>query len=115
MGLFGKKKNNKDIDDSLNIQPKESTYDKIVFEKLSSDDDPYLTHLADQMIDGCPLILNFEPLDIDQANKVIAFFSGVVYAIKGEIVLIKEKVFMFANKEVYKDGSMEQFLKDFVE
>lgn len=115
MGLFGKKKNNKDLDDSLNIQPKESTYDKIVFEKLTSDDDPYLTHLADQMMDGCPLILNFDTLDIDQANKVIAFFSGVVYATKGEIVHIQEKVFMFANKDVYKDGSMDQFIKDIVE
>ncbi len=115
MGLFGKKKNSKNTDDSLNLQPKESTYDRIIFEKLSSDDDPYLTHLADQMMDGSPLILNFEPLDVDQANKVIAFFSGIAYATKGEIVHIQEKVFMFANKNVYLDGSMEEFLKDIVE
>jgi len=96
-------------------EPVETTYDKLVFEKLSSDDDYYLTALADQMIAGFPLILNFEPLEIDQANKVIAFFSGVVYAIKGEIVHIQEKVFLFANKDVYKDGSIEGFLKEIVE
>ncbi len=115
MGLFSKKKKTKNQDDLIATQPKESTYDRIVFEKLASDDDSYLTHLADQMMDGCPLILNFEPLDIDQANKVVAFFSGVVYATKGEIVHIQEKVFMFANKDVYKDGSMDQFIKDIVE
>ncbi|QWB95283.1 cell division protein SepF [Mycoplasmatota bacterium] len=67
------------------------------------------------MINGSPLILNFEPLDIDQANKVVAFFSGVVYAITGEIVHIQEKVFLFANKDVYKDGTIEEFLKEIVE
>ncbi len=109
--VFGKKKKAKN---AVN-EPVESTYDKIVFEKLSSDDDHYLTHLADQMIEGAPLILNFDTLDIDQANKVIAFFSGVVYAITGEIVHIQEKVFLFANKDVYKDGSMDDFLKEIVE
>lgn len=109
MGLF-RKKNKKA--DQVN---KELTRDQIVFEKLKTDQDEYLTSLADQMTDGKPLILNFDPLNIDQANKVIAFFSGVVYAIQGEIVQIQEKVFMFSNKDVYVDGSMEEFLKDFVE
>jgi cell division inhibitor SepF len=111
MGIFGKK-NKKD---QFTNEPVESTYDKLIFEKLESDDDHYLTGLADKMIDGSPLILNFEPLDIDQANKVVAFFSGVVYAITGEIVHIQEKVFLFANKDVYKDGTIEEFLKEIVE
>jgi cell division inhibitor SepF len=113
MGLFRKKQNKNQK--QLKFESKESTYDLIIFEKLESDEDAYLTNLADQMIDGHPLILNFEPLDIDQANKVIAFFSGIVYAVKGEIVLIQEKVFMFANKDVYLDGSMDEFIKDIVE
>lgn len=111
MAFGSKKKKSKDIVEEV----VESTYDKIIFEKLNSDDDHYLTNLADQMIAGAPLILNFEPLDVDQANKVIAFFSGVVYAITGEIVHIQEKVFLFANKDVYKDGSIEGFLKEIVE
>ena len=110
MGIF-KKKQNKDVIEEKVV----STYDKIIFEKLSTDDDHYLTNLADQMIDGSPLILNFDMLDVDQANKVIAFFSGVVYALTGEIVHIQEKVFLFANKDVYKDGTIEGFLKEIVE
>ena len=111
MGLFSKKKKKQE---TKNNEPIETTYERIKFEKLSSDDDRYLTDLADQMIKGAPLILNFDLLNIDQANKVIAFFSGVVYAITGEIVHIQEKVFLFANKDVYKDGTIEDFLKEIV-
>jgi len=112
MGLFSvsKKKKDKVIEEKV-VQKS----DQIVFEKLSSDDDAYLTSLADMLLKGQPLILNFEPLDIDQANKAVAFFSGVVYAIEGEIVNVQEKVFMFATKDVYDDGTMEEFLKEIVE
>jgi len=111
MGLFSKNKKKK-VDDMVEKAP---TSEMIVFEKLKSDDDRYLTSLADQMMDGHPLILSFDLLDIDQANKVIAFLSGVVYAQKGEILNVKEKVFMFANHDVYDDGSMDDFLKEIVE
>ncbi|MBN2300277.1 MAG: cell division protein SepF [Acholeplasmataceae bacterium] len=113
MGLFsvGKKKKQKEVD----LEEKKMMSDQIIFEKLENDDDAYLTGLADQMLEGHPLILNFEPLDIDQANKVIAFLSGVIYVIKGEIVNVQEKVFMFATSDVYDDGSIEDFLKEIVE
>ncbi|TNF07357.1 MAG: cell division protein SepF [Bacillota bacterium] len=111
MGLFSKNKKNKtDV-----VLEKVSTYEKIIFESLSSDDDKYLTKLADKLMDGQPLILNFDKLDIDQANKVIAFLSGIVYAVKGEILNVQEKVFMFALGDVYQDGSMDDFLKEIVE
>lgn len=112
MGLFAKSNKKKTVQKEEKVIPKA---EQIVFEKLSSDDDKYLTGLADEMLLGKPLILNFEPLDIDQANKAIAFFSGVTYAVEGEIVNVQEKVFMFATKDVYEDGSMEDFLKEIVE
>jgi cell division inhibitor SepF len=112
MGLFSKSQKKKGVKEEEKLVLK---VDQIIFEKLSSDDDQYLTSLAQKMMNGFPVILNFSDLDIDQANKVIAFLSGVIYAISGEIVSIQEKVFMFADKDVYDDGSMEEFLKDFVE
>ena len=111
MGLFSKNKKK----DKNEIVEKVPTSERILFEKLKSDDDKYLIKLADEMIQGNPLILSFDTLDIDQANKVIAFLSGVCYAIKGEILNIKEKVFMFADQHVYEDGTMEDFLKEIVE
>jgi len=113
MGLFSVGKKKKKIEDIIDDNVLSS--DQIIFEKLESDDDKYLTGLADQMLNGHPLILSFDSLDIDQANKVVAFLSGVCYAVKGEIVIVKEKVFMFATSDVYDDGSMEDFLKDIVE
>lgn len=112
MGLFSvsQKKKKKAIEQEMTLKS-----DQIVFEKMMSDDDAYLIRLANQLMSGNPLILNFEPLDIDQANKAIAFFSGVVYAISGEIVNVQEKVFMFATKDVYEDGSMDDFLKEIIE
>jgi cell division inhibitor SepF len=112
MGLFSVSKNKKKTPIEQEVIPKS---EQIVFEKMMTDDDPYLIKLADQLISGKPLILNFEPLDIDQANKAIAFFSGVVYAISGEIVNVQERVFMFASKDVYEDGTMDEFLKEIVE
>lgn len=111
MGLFSKKQKSKDTV----IEKTVPKADMIVFEKMSSDDNSYLVKLADLLMSGQPLIVNFEPLDIDQANKAIAFFSGVIYAIQGEIINIQDKVFMFATNDVYDDGSIDEFLKDFVE
>jgi cell division inhibitor SepF len=113
MGLFSigkKKKKEEQVADK-----KLSKADQIVFDKLDTDDDQYLTSLADQMMLGKPLILNFGQLDIDQANKAIAFFSGVTYALSGEIVIVQEKVFMFATNDCYDDGTMEDFLKEIVQ
>ncbi len=113
MGLF-KTKNVDKKSDSF-IQAEKTMFEKIVFDNLESDNDNNLTSLADKMMNGNPLIINLELLDIDQANKVVAFLSGVIYAINGEIVNVKEKVFMFANSEVYQDGTIEEFLKEIVE
>lgn len=112
MGLFSKSDKKRKIKEEVEVVLKA---DQIIFEKLSSDEDQYLTGLATKLMDGFPLILNFDDLDIDQANKVIAFLSGVIFAISGEIINVQEKVFMFASKDVYDDGSMDDFLKEIVE
>ncbi len=103
MGLFGKKKVKEAID---------LTSDRLIIEQLKNDDDAYITGLAKYMMEGSPLILNFDGLHIDRANKAIAFISGVVYAVGGHIVEINETTYLFGNKDVYSDGSVEQWLKN---
>ena len=103
MGLFRRKKKKVNVD----IQ----TSDRIIMEQLKNDDDAYITALAKQMIEGAPLILNFDALHIDRANKAIAFISGVVYAISGHIVEINETTYLFGNQAVYDDQSVEAWLK----
>lgn len=89
--------------------------DLIYFELLEDGEDKTLVDIANKIVDGNPAIINLEKLDIDEANKAIAFLSGVCYALSGEIVNVKEKIFMFSDKTVYDDGSMESFLKEIVE
>src|SRR5690554_6762874 len=103
MGLFRRKKK------KVNIEI--LTSERIIMEQLKNDDDAYITALAKQMIEGAPLILNFDALHIDRANKAIAFISGVVYAISGHIVEINETTYLFGNKTVYDDQSVEAWLK----
>ncbi|MDL2292649.1 cell division protein SepF [Acholeplasma sp. OttesenSCG-928-E16] len=108
MGLFSKSKKRAPVIEKEEIICK--TAEKIVAEQLSDDSDSYLTNLAQKLIDGCPLILDFEPLDIDPANKALAFFSGVIFAIGGDIASIKDKIFLFTAKDAYDDGSLTEYL-----
>ena len=107
MGLFSKSKKGQVNQEQMVAIP---TADRIVCEQLKDDSDKYLTKLASKLIDGCPLILDFEPLDIDPANKALAFFSGVVFAIGGDISSIRDKIFLFSDKNAFADGSLKEYL-----
>lgn len=71
--------------------------------------------LANKLLKGVPLIVNYEDYDEIEANKVITFLSGVIYAIDGEIEVIQPTVFLFATKLNYKDGSLRKFVKEYKE
>lgn len=108
MGLFSflRKKNR--------VEQVVETVQRINFEELYDVDDHNLTKLATSIINGEPLIVNLEKIDIDSANKVIAFLSGVIYAIEGYVLPIKEKVFLFGNSEVYDDGSVRKLVDELI-
>ncbi|MBM7453580.1 cell division inhibitor SepF [Acholeplasma morum] len=89
-----------------------NSYDRIIFESLETDDDAYITMLARDLIDGSPLVLNFEDLAPDPANKIMAFLSGVIFTLEGQIVQINKKVFLFAREQDFKDGTLKQFIDD---
>lgn len=71
--------------------------------------------LADQLLKRIPLIVNFEEYNDAESNQVITFLSGVTYAIDGEIEKIRDKIFLFACKEDYKDGSLRKFVEEYKE
>lgn len=101
MGIFNKKKKIEIV----------QTAAQLIVEQLKNDDDQYITGLAKKMMAGAPLILNFEGLHVDRANKAIAFISGVVYAVSGHIVEINETTYLFGNQDLYNDGSIEDWLR----
>jgi cell division inhibitor SepF len=98
--MFGRKKGKK-------------AFDRIEFILVESDIDVF--KLADKLLKGVPLILNFEQLNDIDSNKIITFISGVTYAIDGEIEIIKEQIYLFATKEDYKDGSLRTFVNEYKE
>lgn len=85
--------------------------DRVSFIKMDAEIDIF--KLADQLLYGTPLIINFESFNEIEANKIITFLSGVTYAIDGEIEQIQDKIFLYATKKDYKDGSLRKFVKEY--
>lgn len=85
--------------------------DRVDFIKMEAEVDVF--KLADKLLKGKPLIVNFEEFNDIESNKVITFLSGVTYAIDGEIEQIQSKTFLFASKKDYKDGSLRTFVKEY--
>ncbi len=71
--------------------------------------------LANKLLKGVPLIVNYEDYNEIEANKVITFLSGVIYALDGEIEVIQPTIFLFATKTDFKDGSLRKFVEDYKE
>ena len=87
--------------------------DRIDFIMMENDIDVF--KLADKLLKGTPLMMNFEKFNIIESNKVITFLSGVTYAIDGEIEMIQEKIYLFATKQDYRDGSLRKFVNEYKE
>lgn len=85
-------------------------FDRVEFVLFNNDIDVLKT--ADKLLEGRPLIVNFEEFDKIEANKILTFLSGVIYALDGEIEQIQERIFLFATKEDYKDGSLRKFVRE---
>lgn len=90
-----------------------TAFERIIFEDLDTGDDDYIVSLANELINGSPLVVNFEKLDIDEANKVIAFLSGVMFAVGGKIERISSRIFLFARAQEFKDGTLKQFVDEY--
>lgn len=92
---------------------KNNAIDRVQFILMSKDIDVY--KLADKLLTRVPVIVNFEEYNEIESNKVLTFLSGVTYAIDGEIELIKEKIFLFATKTDFKDGTLRKFVREYKE
>jgi cell division inhibitor SepF len=92
---------------------KKKAFDRIDFILMDKEVDIF--KLANKLLKGTPLMVNFEDYNIIESNKVITFLSGVTYAIDGEIEMVQDKIFLFATKKDYKDGSLRKFVNEYKE
>lgn len=88
----------------------EKATDKLVIEELHDGDD--IVKYVDLVSEGKPCILNFEHLDVDEANKALHFMAGALYALHGETVTINDHVYLFASKQDFMDGTLRKFLDE---
>jgi len=92
---------------------KKNARERTKFIKVDQSTDVYT--LADDLMFRTPLILNFEDFDIIESNRMIVFLSGVIYALDGQVEVIREKIFAFGTKEDLKDKSLRTFIKEYKE
>lgn len=112
MGLFGKKEDSrKEYNQALdNLNSTETVRDRVHFQQVFDNDDP--VKIADILISGQPLVLDFGELNIDEANKDLAFLAGVTYALKGEVIHIIESIYLFARSTDFSDGSLDEMIRE---
>ena len=85
-----------------------NAYERTEFIQIDATSDVF--ELADKLLLRTPLILNFEGFDVIESNRFIMFLSGVIYALDGEVEVIREKILAFAVKSDLKDKSLRKFI-----
>jgi|GEM_PF-340913 len=71
-----------------------------------------LLELCDVLLSGRAVLANFEKLSTEDANYMLTFLSGAVYALDGEVHKTGTKTFLFGGKKQYQDGTLHQFIED---
>lgn len=71
-----------------------------------------LLDLCNVLLEGRALLANFEKVSVEDANYMLTFLSGAVFALKGEVHKIHTKTFLFGSEAEYQDGTLKQYLKE---
>lgn len=120
MGLFKKEKINKVQFSDYNSKSKQSkrpgsiltSFDRLQFLTVPNNSQEELLDICNTIISGKAILANFDQLSSDDANYMLAFISGVVYATDGQIFKLDTKLFLFGRKEEFEDGSLLQYVED---
>ena len=93
---------------------KESSASRIIFGEVSDNDLENAKYVETLKL-GHPLCLNFEKLEVAEANKILAFLVGATYALNGKTIEIGKKVYFFVLPNELEDGSVNNWLLQFKE
>ncbi len=108
MGLFGKRKKS-DVTKKGQLL---TAFDKMEYFSVEERSNETLFKICDTIINGKAVLAKFDKISSSDANYMLSFISGVVYACKGKTIQASDKLFLFARKEEYEDGSLEQYVED---
>ena len=84
-----------------------------ILERIVVQSEEQLLDLANLLKSGKPLLLSFELIDVAQANRMIGFLSGVVYAMDGITYFTEPKTVLFGSAQNFADGTLRQFMKEY--
>lgn len=104
--MFGRKKK---------IEQLGSSFDRLLnynYLKNKSIDEQFI-EIADVLITNRPVVINFEEITSGhEIDRAVAFLSGIVYALNGEVHRLGNETFLFATEEALKDGSLRYYIND---
>ncbi len=102
MGLF--KKNNK-------VEATNVDFEDLKFYRVTDSNAVY--DYAEKLMHRLPIVLNFTDCLISEANEVLMFLSGVLYACDGEVVKIQDKIYLMAQKSDLLGPTLTRFVNDY--
>jgi hypothetical protein len=120
MGIFRKNKSNKieftEYNNKVKGGKKRSSlltaFDRMEYSIVTENTQEALLKICDTILSGKAVLANFDKIDPEDANEMLSFISGVVYAKEGEIYKLDEKLFLFGRKEEFEDGSLYSYVED---
>jgi cell division inhibitor SepF len=68
---------------------------------------------AEKIMRRIPIVLNFSDCLIQEANEVLLFLTGVLYACDGEIVRIQDKIYLMAQKSDLNGPTLQRFVNQY--
>lgn len=122
MGIFNKKKeklNKVEFTEYNNHKSKVkrkssllTSFDRMEYSIVTEYTQEVLMKICDTVLSGKAVLANFDKISPNDANEMLSFISGVVYAKEGEIYKLDEKLFLFGRKEEFEDGSLYSYVED---
>ena len=102
MGLFTKK---------TPVSTSEITFEDLQFFRIQ--DSTKIYEYADKIMRRIPIVVNFTDCLITEANEMLPFLTGVLYACDGEIVKIQDKIYLMAQKSDLNGPTLQRFVNQY--
>ena len=89
-----------------------TSFDRMEYSIVTEYTQEVLMKICDTILSGKAVLANFDKISPTDANEMLSFISGVVYAKEGEIYKLDEKLFLFGRKDEFDDGSLYSYVED---
>ncbi|MFA6889679.1 MAG: cell division protein SepF [Bacilli bacterium] len=89
-----------------------TSFDQMEYFVFQERNDDEMFRLCDAILHKKAVLANFDKLSAKDCNYMLSFISGVVYSRDGQSIKLGLRLFLFAGKEEFEDGSLFQYIED---